>query len=88
MCRSCCEAYRQLLATKSKDGLPNVEAGPVTLGIRLASSKFPAGYEIITYGRGTWLMHMLREMFRDASRTKRKSRRQRPGVSCAVAKLV
>jgi len=63
------QAYRQLLATKSKDGVPNVQAGPVTLGVRLASSRFPAGYEIITYGRGTWLMHMLRGMFRDASRT-------------------
>ena len=41
----------------------------MTLGVRLASSKFPAGYEIITYGRGTWLIHMLREMLRDASRT-------------------
>jgi hypothetical protein len=63
------EAYRQLLAAKSKEGLPNVEAGPVTLGIRLGSSKFPNGYEVITYGRGTWLIHMLRTMFRDASRT-------------------
>jgi hypothetical protein len=63
------EAYRQLLAAKSKDGTPFVEAGPVTLGIRLASSMFPAGYEVITYGRGTWLLHMLRTMFRDASRT-------------------
>ena len=63
------DAYRRLLATKSKDGVSNVQAGPVTLGVRLSSSKFPAGYEIITYGRGTWLLHMLREMFRDASRT-------------------
>jgi hypothetical protein len=63
------QAYRQLLASKSKDGTPFVEAGPVTLGVRLTSSKFPAGYEVITYGRGTWLLHMLREMFRDASRT-------------------
>ena len=63
------QAYRKLLAGKSKDGLTNVEAGPVTLGVRLSSSKFPTGYEIITYGRGTWLIHMLREMFRDASRT-------------------
>jgi hypothetical protein len=61
--------YRLLLATKSSDGQPNVEAGPVTLGVRLASSKFPVGYEVITYGRGTWLLHMLREMFHDASRT-------------------
>ena len=63
------QAYRLLLAAKSKDGLRNVEAGPVTLGIRLSSSKFPNGYEVITYGRGTWLIHMLRAMFRDASRT-------------------
>jgi len=63
------QAYRQLLASKSRNGLANVQAGPVTLGVRLSSSKFPAGYEVITYGRGTWLIHMLREMFRDASRT-------------------
>ena len=63
------DTYRSFLATKSKDGQPNVEAGPVTLGIRLSSSKFPEGYEIITYGRGTWLIHMLRTMLRDASRT-------------------
>ncbi len=63
------QAYRLLLAAKSKDGPRNVEAGPVTLGIRLSSSKFPNGYEFITYGRGTWLLHMLRAMFRDASRT-------------------
>jgi len=64
------QTYRELLKAKSKDGLSNVEAGPVTLGVRLSSSKFPMGYEIITYGRGTWLIHMLREMFRDASRSK------------------
>jgi len=63
------DTYRSLLAAKSKDGLPTVEAGPVTLGFRLSSSKFPAGYEIITYGRGTWLIHMLRTMLRDASRS-------------------
>ena len=63
------QTYRSFLATKSRDGQPNVEAGPVTLGVRLSSSKFPEGYEIITYGRGTWLIHMLRTMLRDASRT-------------------
>ena len=64
------EMYRSSLAAKSKGGKPNVEAGPVTLGVRLSSSKFPEGYEIITYGRGTWLIHMLRSMLRDASRTR------------------
>ena len=64
--------YRNWLAFKSKEGRPNAEAGPVTLGIRLSSSHFPNGYEIITYGRGTWLIHMLRCMLRDASRTPEK----------------
>jgi len=45
------QAYRQLLASKTRDGVTNVQAGPVTLGLRLSSSKFPNGYEIITYGR-------------------------------------
>jgi hypothetical protein len=66
------DMYRSALAAKSKDGKPNVGAGPVTLGVRLSSSKFPEGYEVITYGRGTWLVHMLRTMLRDASRTRAK----------------
>ncbi len=61
--------YRQLLALKTKAGHSFVEAGPVTLGVRLSSSQFPNGYDFITYGRGTWLIHMLRTMLRDASRT-------------------
>ncbi len=63
------EGYRRLLALKSKSGRAFVEAGPVTLGGRLSSSQFPNGYDFITYGRGTWLIHMLRTMLRDASRT-------------------
>ena len=67
------QTYRESLASKSKEGRPNVEAGPVTLGVRLSSSHFPNGYPIITYSRGTWLIHMLRCMLRDASRRPRKS---------------
>jgi hypothetical protein len=63
------QTYRDFLAEKNKRGTPNEEAGPVTLGTRLSSSYFPDGYGIITYGRGTWLIHMLRCMLRDASRT-------------------
>ncbi len=63
------QGYRQILGRESKDGRRQVVAGPVTLGARLSSSMFPTGYEIITYGRGTWLIHMLREMLRDASRS-------------------
>lgn len=42
------------------------EAGPVTLGFRLNSSQLPSAYQEVIYGRGTWLIHMLRHMFREA----------------------
>ena len=50
------------------------DAGPVTLGHRLTSSRLPEAYEVVVYGRGTWLIHMVREMFRDADREECKSR--------------
>lgn len=65
--REIMEKYREDLLEKNKDGLTPGGAGPVTLGSRLLSSHFPGGYEAISYGRGTWLFHMLRTMLRDAS---------------------
>jgi hypothetical protein len=58
--------YRDDLLQKNREGLPLMNAGPVTFGARLSCSHFPAGYEAISYGRGTWLFHMLRSMMRDA----------------------
>ena len=58
--------YRENLLEKNKDGALLMDAGPVSLGSRLSSSHFPDGYEAISYGRGTWLFHMLRCMMRDA----------------------
>jgi len=66
--RTVLDYYRQHLAEKGPEGKLNREAGPVTLGNRLNSSIFPGGFDLIAYGRGTWLMHMLREFFRDGSR--------------------
>jgi Peptidase family M1 domain len=60
------EQYRDDLAKKNKEGIAPMEAGPVTLGARLQSSRLPQGYEAITYGRATWLFHMLRTMLDDA----------------------
>jgi hypothetical protein len=59
------EKYREDLADKNQDGNSPKDAGPVTLGSRLLSSHFPEGYEAISYGRGTWLFHMLRSMLQD-----------------------
>ena len=60
------QSYRDDLLNKGVKGIPLMDAGPVTLGFRLSSSQFPGSYEPICYGRGTWLLHMLRTMMRDA----------------------
>jgi len=62
------QQYRQDLLRKWHEGPLMKDAGPVTLGHRLTSSRLPEAYEVVVYGRGTWLIHMLREMFRDADR--------------------
>src|SRR5216684_1398447 len=62
------QKYRDDLLTKNRDGMPLMDAGPVTLGLRLSSSRSPSAYNAISYGRGTWLFHMLRTMMRDADR--------------------
>jgi hypothetical protein len=64
------EGYRTDLLQKSKEDEPLRNAGPVTMGLRLNSSHFPSGYEAISYGRGTWLFHMLRHMLLDAESAK------------------
>ena len=66
--RAVMEKLRDDLLEKNKAGLRLMEDGPVTLGTRLSNSQFPNGYEAISYGRGTWLFHMLRFMMRDAER--------------------
>ena len=64
--RAAMERYRDDLLQKNKEGRSLVEDGPVTLGMRLSCSQFPEGYETVSYERGTWLLHMLRYMMRDA----------------------
>jgi hypothetical protein len=67
--RAAMEKYRDDLLQKNNAGVRVMEDGPVTLGTRLSCSQFPNGYEVISYGRGTWLFHMLRSMMRDAEQT-------------------
>ena len=64
--RKVMEQYRTDLLARNKHDEMSRDAGPVTLGLRLNSSHFPDGYEAISYGRGTWLLHMLRTMLLDA----------------------
>ena len=57
--------YRQQLAEKLPGATEAaVDIGAVTLGSRLNSSKSPSAYEETVYSKGTWIIHMLREMLR------------------------
>jgi hypothetical protein len=60
------EHYRATLSAPIPESTQIVgDAGPLTFGVRLTSSRAPNTYETITYGKGTWVIHMLHEMLRD-----------------------
>ncbi len=60
------EHYRTELSAKVAGTNHSVEeVGPLVLGPRLGSAKDPEVYNTLIYGKGTWVMHMLREMLRD-----------------------
>jgi len=57
--------YRKQLVEKLPGATETAgDIGALTLGIRLNSSKSPAAYEEIIYSKGSWIIHMLREMLR------------------------
>jgi Peptidase family M1 domain len=56
---------RERLLAKNVHGQTNESAGPVWLGTRLFSSKFPAGYLTVVYEKGAWVLHMLRYLMSD-----------------------
>jgi hypothetical protein len=61
--REILEQYRQQLLKTNVEGKRFADAGPVTLGYRLSSAVFPNAYVPVTYGRGLWLLVMLRDYF-------------------------
>jgi hypothetical protein len=61
------DSYRQNLLTKLDDGRVVESAGPVTMGHRLYSSQFPASWSIVTYEKGTWILHMIRRRMGDTA---------------------
>jgi hypothetical protein len=59
------QRYRQNLVEKAPNAdEPADRIGALALGSRLNSSKSPRAYEDLIYAKGTWVMHMLREMLR------------------------
>ncbi len=58
--------FRDRLLTKGidSDEAP-ADAGALTLGTRLISSRSPDGYQPLIYDKGAWVIHMIREMLRE-----------------------
>ena len=55
------ESYRVALLSKNEEGETRESAGPIVLGQRLQSSVQPGAWTTITYGKGSWILHMLRQ---------------------------
>ena len=59
--------YKRRLLTKMEDGRTVESAGPITLGVRLQNSLDQNAWRVITYEKGTWVVHMLRKRLGDAA---------------------
>jgi aminopeptidase N len=59
------DSYRSALLEKGDNGETVESRGPVVLGPRLKNSVEPRGYHDIVYGKGAWIMQMLRERMGD-----------------------
>jgi hypothetical protein len=62
--------YRNMLLQPGPDGHTAEAEGPVVQGRRLENSNNPNAWTAIAYGKGTWIMHMLRRRMGDAQFTK------------------
>ena len=54
------ENYREALLAKNEAGQVVDSAGPIVLGTRLETSQEPRAWRSITYGKGSWIVQMLR----------------------------
>ena len=57
--------YKTHLLAKTEEGRITESAGPIVWGLRLESSQVPAAWRTIVYGKGSWIMHMLRRQMGD-----------------------
>jgi hypothetical protein len=59
------DGYRAELTSKAQDGTMFDAAGPIVWGDRLAASPNPNVWRVVTYDKGTWILHMLRRRMGD-----------------------
>jgi aminopeptidase N len=55
------DTYRTALLEKNESGQIVDSTGPIVLGTRLESSIEPRAWRSITYGKGSWILQMLRQ---------------------------
>jgi hypothetical protein len=58
-------SYKEHLLAKSPSGRTVDSAGPIIWGVRLNTSQTPGAWQVITYEKGSWIMHMLRRRLGD-----------------------
>ena len=61
------DMYRVELLMKGPDGTTAESRGPVVEGRRLESSTVPGAANAVLYGKGTWIIHMIRRRMGDAN---------------------
>ena len=59
------DGYRTDLLAKRDNGQTIDSAGPIVFGTRLESSLEPRAWRAITYGKGSWILQMLRQRMGD-----------------------
>ncbi len=64
------DEYRRQLLTKGDDGETSESEGAIVQGPRLESSNNPNAWNAVVYGKGTWIIHMLRRRMGDERFTK------------------
>ena len=62
------EHHRETILTKNEFGKTPNEAGPVWLGQRLDTPKNPGAYNRIVYPKGSFVLHMLRQLMWEAGK--------------------
>lgn len=60
------KARRRILEKPIGSAVPNFEAGPISLGVRLGGRRTPGAYFAIVYEKGAYVLQMLRRLLWDA----------------------
>jgi len=58
------KARRRITGKPRQSALANDQAGPISQGVRLATSRSPGAYEAMVYAKGAYVFHMLRMLMR------------------------